>query len=619
MSAPGAHSTSIEGMRSRAWIARLLRALDRRFAFRSRANVAAAVGAVALIGGVASLLLGQDANWDLRNYHRYNGYAWLHDRLEQDLAPAQMQTYFGPLLDALHYLLSSLCPAPLAGFLVGALHALAFAPLAAIAWQLLRLHPQRERLVPLLALAGLCTGAFLSELGGSMADNTTALPVLAALALVLHAQQRRPAAGPARGAWLLAGTLLGVAVSLKLTNAIYALGLAAAGLAGGEGWSRRFGGVAAMAASALLVFAVLAGPWYWRLWETFGNPLLPQFNGIFQAPMAQPVSVADTRWLPRGVLEWLVWPLLFTFNPWRVSEIALFQSIWAVLYGLALVRLAYWLVRRRVAPSVRFDALLPLLAFFGVAYLAWQALFSIQRYLVVLELLAPLLAWIGCQYVFPARRARLVAACLVGACALVSLGGWNDWGHEPWSREGFAVQAPAMAEPGRSAVLLVGDEPQSWRIPSLPADAAYLSVASNFPESAAYAERVAALLARRPRHYAMLRAEVDRKALRVERMNAWAARLGLADQDDCRALRWLVEHGMRARLDDSQAGACRLVPRPGTTRDIAAEDKAIQAASGQKLARYGLALDVASCRRMSSWIGQTEYPYQWCRVTPAAR
>jgi hypothetical protein len=602
-------------LRTRRWIAAPLRWLDSRFAFRSRANAVVASITVMLLGGVVSLLIGQDANWDLRNYHLYNGYAWLHDRLGQDLAPAQMQSYFSPLLDVLHYLLMAQLPAPLAGFLMGVLHALIFVPIAAIAWQVLRAHPRRERLVPLLALAGLCTGAFLSEFAGSMADNTTALPVLAALALLLHAQRRQATTGAAWGIWLLAGLLLGLAVSLKLTNAIYAIGLAVAALAGGGRWSHRIGGVALLALSALLVFALLAGPWYWRVWEAFGNPLLPQFNAIFQAPLAQPVSVADTRWLPRGGLEWLAWPLLFTFKPWRVSEIALFQSVWAVLYLLVLALLVRVVLRRRIAPSERLQALPPLLAFFAVAYLGWQTLFSIHRYLVVLEVLAPLMIWIACQYVVPAVRARLVAAGLVAFCALISLGGSNDWGHEPWARQGFSVQAPPMVQASGSAVLLVGDEPQSWRIPFLPADATYLSVASNFPESPRYVERVVTLLAERPERYAVLPAVVDRKALRVENLNAWAARLGLADQADCKTLRWLVGHGLRERLDDSRPGVCRLLPRPGSTRDVPAEDRAVQAAAAQKLERYGLVLDAASCQRLSSWIGQTDYPYQWCRVT----
>jgi len=43
--------------------------------------------------------LGQDVNWDLQNYHLYDPYAWLHDRLTLDIAPAQMQSWHNPALD----------------------------------------------------------------------------------------------------------------------------------------------------------------------------------------------------------------------------------------------------------------------------------------------------------------------------------------------------------------------------------------------------------------------------------------------------------------------------------------------------------------------------------------
>src|SRR5205814_4678725 len=51
------------------------------------------------LGALASVFLGQDANWDLRNYHLYNGYAALHGRFPADLAPANLQSWINPTLD----------------------------------------------------------------------------------------------------------------------------------------------------------------------------------------------------------------------------------------------------------------------------------------------------------------------------------------------------------------------------------------------------------------------------------------------------------------------------------------------------------------------------------------
>ena len=108
-----------------------------RFGFGTRRGIANATVAVSLLCALVSLLRGQDANWDLRNYHVHNAWALLQGRLGSDLAPAQMQSYFVPLLDVPYFLLVQHAPAPMAGVLLGLLHGLAFLPVAWIAWRAL--------------------------------------------------------------------------------------------------------------------------------------------------------------------------------------------------------------------------------------------------------------------------------------------------------------------------------------------------------------------------------------------------------------------------------------------------------------------------------------------------
>lgn len=48
---------------------------------------------------LATLVQGQDRNWDLRNYHLYTPSALMDGRIEQDIAAAQMQTWHNPTLD----------------------------------------------------------------------------------------------------------------------------------------------------------------------------------------------------------------------------------------------------------------------------------------------------------------------------------------------------------------------------------------------------------------------------------------------------------------------------------------------------------------------------------------
>lgn len=58
-----------------------------------------------LISGIVSCILGPCGDWDFFAYHYYNGFAAIHNRIGIDIMPADIQSYFNPLLDAINYLL----------------------------------------------------------------------------------------------------------------------------------------------------------------------------------------------------------------------------------------------------------------------------------------------------------------------------------------------------------------------------------------------------------------------------------------------------------------------------------------------------------------------------------
>lgn len=579
--------------------------------------MAIACVAVALLCGLVSLVLGQDRNWDLRNYHLYNAYAWLNDRLGYDLAAAQLQSYFTPLLDVPYFWMATRWSAPSAGFVLGAFHGLAFACAAAVAWRALEGEPRRPLLAPLLALAGCMGAAFLSGLGNTMGDNATSVLVLAAVCLVLP-HRRDESANPLPRV-LLAGLLLGAAVGLKLTNAPYAVGMGAAVMAFPPAGTSRPKAIAWLVGAAAASFLLVAGPWFWSVWEAFGNPLFPQFNAAFRAPLAQPISVADSKWGPQGLGEALSWPVLFTLDPDRVSNSPLPQVIWPVLYLVGL----YWLGRRLLrrwrrpaespAPTAVNPALGFLLVFVPVSFVVWMSVFGIYRYLVVLELLAPLLLWLGLKPVFP-RAARYV----VLACVAVSLLGWNTWGHAGWSDRGFAVQSPAIDGPGRTAtVALVGGEPMAWMIPFLPEDIAFVSLGSNFPQSPAYAARVREMMVDRGGGaYAIIPAAIDKRAARVQRIDSTLQSLGLSGgAGSCARLQWLVERsGFEAQVTavSADGGVCRLQLPVRRRLDVVAENRILAANAEQAVGNHGMRLDVEQCRVYAASIGTDQFPYQWC-------
>ena len=60
-----------------------------------------------LLAGVTSIIWGQDYNWDLRNYHLYNAWAFINNRIMQDVTPCSgIHTYISPILDVIEYEIS---------------------------------------------------------------------------------------------------------------------------------------------------------------------------------------------------------------------------------------------------------------------------------------------------------------------------------------------------------------------------------------------------------------------------------------------------------------------------------------------------------------------------------
>ncbi|NHZ96571.1 hypothetical protein [Massilia sp. CCM 8734] len=466
-----------------------------------------------LLAGLVSVLLGQDANWDLRNYHWYNPYAFLNDKIGFDLNPGQFQSYFNPTIDLLYYGLASHFPTRVTGFVMGYLHGLNFVLLIVIVRQVLvagepaAFATARYRLPLLLGVAGCMGFSFLTQLGNTMGDNLTSLTVLGAIALLLR-QWPQLLAGGVRAALIaaLAGLIIGAGTGLKLTNANYALALCLALLTLRVSLWRRFSTAFVFGLGTLAGIGATAGHWYWLMWKQFGNPLFPQFNNIFKAPLASPIAVADMGWVPKSALEALLWPFIFTFNSKRVIELPMTQIIWPLVYIAFLALIAQhlrrlWLAAPGPATSIVAHGEAPgarlLLVFFALSYLIWLKLFGIYRYMVPLELLAPLVLWLLLHRVCTLPVARAIGAWCIVLSAIAGLPR-VDWGHHYNGEKSFTVQVPAFAEPEQSMVFTVhGDPPMSWLVPNFPNRLAFAALGSGFPESPAFAERVAQMVAAR--------------------------------------------------------------------------------------------------------------------------
>jgi len=582
--------------------------------------------AVPLAFGALSMLHGQDANWDLYNYHLYNPYAFLNDKLDIDLAPAGAQSYFNPALDVLHFLLLTGPWPPLSGWVLGIVHGLHFALLYGIARAVLPDLPAADatRVPVLLALAGSLSANLLAAVGNGMGDATTSIFELAALLMLASRAGQLPAWAPSLGAALLgAGFVSGLGAGLKLTNVVYATALCLALLAYGGRVQARLRNALLFGIGAACGLAVTGGFWLLEMWTRFGNPLFPQFGGLFPSALAQSIDSLDRRWLPGGVLEAIAWPFILSFDPGRVSELRVYQPGWALCYvaalGWAALRLRpTWRDRLRGgwSPAASF-----LLLFVLIAFAIWMALFSIYRYLVSVETLLPLVLWVLLCRILPYERARTWAKRLIAVCVAASLLLlFRTWGHVEWTNPPFRIDVPADLDAARDTIV-VAEQPMAWLGVGYPPQTAIASVLSSFPESPRYARRLRELIqARGGTAYLLLDEERNSRLDTVERVNRKLKGWGVLDSvAGCAALRWLLgQTRLRASLRETSTGgdaSCQLVLPPKLEIDLAARNRQeLQRIARDVVARYELVPEPASCRTYAAYYGDRYRPYRLCRL-----
>ncbi|WP_180721924.1 glycosyltransferase 87 family protein [Paraburkholderia largidicola] len=595
---------------------------------RSRRAMTAACVIVPLLFGLYSLLLGADANWDLYNYHLYNPFAWLHGKLQTDLAPAGMQSYFNPLLDTALYLLNTHLPSRVVGFLLGVLHGSTFVLIVAIAREVWpsASSDDRYRLPILIAAAGCLTANFLSGLGNSMGDDTTALLVLGGLLVALSNWRRLD--GRTAGAFaapIISGLLVGVATGLKLTNAVFAVALCVSLLSYPGTLGARVRIAFLFGVGVLLGMAATTGYWMLHLWQQFGNPLYPQFGKFFPNALTASAAQGDVRWLPRNLGETLLWPFIIAADSKRVGETPIRQIIWPIVY-LVLV----WWVLASAAQRFKGQARIALepkqrlvVLFVVLGFVVWMKLFSIYRYIVPIEMLAPMVLVLLLDRLLPARIARRAAAwALIAATAVVVTGGARTWGHEGWADPLYHAQLPPLAQPERTTVVIRSTTTGwAWIATRFPDSVAFTQIDSSFPASDAFRARIVTLARERGGPtFALIDGAHNWREDNVNGVNDVAATLGLTrSARGCHALRWAVSKlhlhaAVEAPRDASEQ--CRLGLRADDRLDLGARNRQLAADAARAFERAGFGFDAASCTPYEAGIGKGVLAWQWCRISP---
>lgn len=331
-----------------------------------------------LAGGIASAVLKYEIMWDYVNYHYYNGFAFLHDRLTHDVAPATILTYFNPLADAaLFWLGERLDSFPtiyhfITGLPYGALLYVVF---------LITKPLSESRLFRLTAVIAAGTGAAIfSQIGTSSHEIFIALLVLSAVLLLMNEMFVNPRQRGLPFFW--AGLLTGAAAGFKITAGMYCVSSTLCLLAFYKNMTKKQFLFFALGGGA--GFFAVNGFWMLTLWQTFGNPVFPLFNGIFKSPYFPPVNYRETLYLEnRTALQTILLPfiLMVHFKEKFVGNLSFSDA----RFAFGFIGLTVLTIRRdfkNIGAPLRF-----LIVWGTVSYVVWLLTSSVLRYAAATEII----------------------------------------------------------------------------------------------------------------------------------------------------------------------------------------------------------------------------------------
>lgn len=587
----------------------------------TKQNVTAFVVGLAFFlafGGFA-VFLGQDTSWDTLNYHVYNPYAFLTDRIDIDLAPAQLQSYFSPVLDLPVYWLTQHLQPWLVGFWVGGFQGLNALMVFLIARQLLSTADTVPFWTPLfLASLGCLNASFVAQLGTAAGDSSSSPFVLLALYLACLWHETLTKGTTSLRPWAVwIGLLMGLAVGLKLTNAPFALAIVLVLAVLPIKPADKLRQISLYGLSALASLMLTSGWWFYQVWVKFGNPLFPQFNSIFKSDLASATSIIDTRWGPINALEALAWPLWMSLRPWRLHDGLLYNHLWLTTYLALLACLASYLWRRVRGLEKQTSPAWLVLFFVPASYVIWLKVFSIGRYMTVVEMLLPLLLLIGLKgFVWP-KLSVILAFMLTVFSLVLSLKHSNFGVRATWEAQSYSVSVPPIQQPTTATVLIAaGGAPISWLLPNFPSQTAVLRISGNFPRSEAYDRLMhQTVAARAGKVYAIIPIEVDWTVSRAAQLDTRLAASELMQWPvACELMNRLAHTMRRYRGINIYLGAddrCH-----ATIGDEASaysrSDHLSQ--SAQELSNVGFRLATETCRIYPASVGGLSMPFQFCEV-----
>lgn len=349
-----------------------------------------------ILGVILVLSRGQEASWDLANYHYYNAWAFLHNRIGYDVMPCGLQSYMNPLLDVPFYVLVKLFNnyPRLIMAIQSSHYSISLFLVYLIAKELFKQNNKLKFLIIsfVIFIAALDFHS-IAELGSTFNDLPISIFILTALLIIIKnlflENSRKRTINIS-----VAGLLIGVAAGLKASALFFFVSILLSVICFSRSYTKPLKIISLFSVCFALGYLLTNGWWMYIVYSHFKNPFFPYMNQIFKSPLAWIWSYADERYLPRTTLQYLIYPLCFN-RDFYVTELwhrdfrhaFLFFSFFFIVIGNFIIPKFNSSFKEKLSKEIDLTSVNFLTVVLFFSYIIWLNTSGVLRYMLPLCLI----------------------------------------------------------------------------------------------------------------------------------------------------------------------------------------------------------------------------------------
>lgn len=326
--------------------------------------------------------------WDLLNYHYYNAFAFLHNRLNYDIVLGGENSFFNPLPDLpLYWMIQYLNDYPGIIYGIQGLYCgvclFFFIKICGLFWDN---HTWNGIITTIIATAVAATGqAFVVQMGTSTNEIQVTTFILAGLYLLFKITFRPDLQKGYK--FLIVGLLMGIALGLKPTVVSYCLGAGLTSVIFYKKLNKPLPYILLFAAGGLLGYLLSNGWFMWHYWEWYQNPFFPFANFIFKSEYYYESNYRDTQFLP-SLKNYFIFPFIWHSFKYKIAETSFYDIRLTVYYTIFLLTIFSFMFSKKARLFFKTNYKWGVyFTFLIITFFIWMALFSILRYIIVVEML----------------------------------------------------------------------------------------------------------------------------------------------------------------------------------------------------------------------------------------